>query len=149
MANLVAGEAPSIGDGPAMIAFADTILVEVGPEVISAAPAGIIFEDNTIDNLVASISNGDGYLASVKSAGEALETLTSPEAFASLVIDTASADPININASEPTDSSDIVVEMAAQILLPAPQLNNSLTRFIQPSPATEALLSDKLSLPIW
>lgn len=143
-ANLGGGKAPTIGASPVLTATANTILVEVAPEVTSATPTGIVFEQNTIDDLFASLSADDGYLATVVSAGDSLETQTSPGAIDSVEIQTASIGPISINAADPADSSDIVVEMAAQILLPAPQLNNSLTRFIQPTPATEALLSDKL-----
>ena len=143
-ANIGAGEAPTIGESPILAASADTVLIEVGPEVVSAAPSGLSFEEITIDNLVASISGGDEYLATVTSAGDALVTQTSPDVIANPEIQTASVGPISINATDPADSSDIVVEMAAQILLPSPQLNNSLTRFIQPTPETEALLSDKL-----
>ena len=142
-ANLGSGGAPTTGESPTLTASAD-ILIGVGPEVISAAPSGITFEELTIDNLVASIAGDTGYLAAVASAGDSLVTQTAPDAIASPEIQAASVGPISINAADPADSSDIVVEMAAQILLPSPQLNKSLTRFIQPTPETEALLSDKL-----
>lgn len=144
MVNLGANDAPAISDSPAMVVFAESILVEVGPEVISATPNGFALEETTIDNLVASISGSEGYIAPVTSVGETLQTQTSPDTAASPEVQTASVGPISINAADPADSSDIVVEMAAQILLPAPQLNNALSRYIQPTPATEALLSDKL-----
>jgi len=142
-ANLGPNGAPTTAESPILTASAD-ILIEVGPEVISAAPSGLAFEETTIDNLVASIAGDTGYLIAVTSVGEALVTQTAPDAIASPEVQTASVGPISINAADPADSSDIVVEMAAQILLPSPQLNNSLTRFIQPTPETEALLSDKL-----
>lgn len=144
MVNLGASEAPTLGNSPVMAVISDIILVEVGPEVNSMAPNGFVFEETTIDNLVASISETEAYFAPVVSVGDALETQTSPDALVSPEIQTASVGPVSINAADPADSSDIVVEMAAQILLPTPQLNNSLTRFIQPTPATEALLSDQL-----
>jgi hypothetical protein len=143
-ANIGTSAAPTIGESPVLEASADTVLIEVGPEVVSAAPSVIEFEDNTIDNLVASISGDNGYLAAITSAGDALVSRTSPDAIATPEIQSASLGAISINAADPADSSDIVVEMAAQILLPSPQLNNSLTRFIQPTPKTEALLSDRL-----
>lgn len=144
MVNLGTSEAPASTDSPVMAVFADSILIEIGPEVVSAAPNGIVFEEITIDNLVASISGDEAFMAPVLSVNETLEAQSSPDILASLENQTASIGPISINASDPADSSDIVVEMAAQILLPSLQLNNSLTRFIQPTPATEALLSDKL-----
>ncbi len=141
--KLGTGGAPTIGESPVLIASVD-VLIETGPEVISAAPSGLAFEEALIDNLVASIAGDAGYLAAVSTAGDALVTQTAPDAIAEPEIQTASIGPISITAAAPADSSDIVVEMAAQILLPSPRLNNSLTRFIQPTPETEALLSDKL-----
>ena len=143
-ANLGSADAPTIGESPILTASADTVQIEAGPEVTSATPSGLAFEEATIDFLVASISGDDGYLATVSSTGDTLETQTSPDVVANPEMQTASLGSISINAADPADSSDIVVEMAAQILLPSPQLNNSLTRFIQPTPETEALLSDKL-----
>ncbi len=139
---------PITGDSPVLIASAEA-LVEVGPDVVSAAPSGLAFEETTeettIDNLVASIANDAGYLAAVATAGDVLVQQPTPDAaITNPESQTASVGPISINAADPADSSDIVVEMAAQILLPSPQLNNSLTRFIQPTPETDALLSDTL-----
>jgi len=142
--NIGTSGAPEVGESPVLEASANTLLIEVGPEVVSAAPNVIAFEENIIDNLVASVSGGDEYLAAVNSAGEALVPETSPDTIAMPEIQSASLGAISINAADPANSSDIVVEMAAQILLPSPQLNNSLTRFIQPTPETEALLSDRL-----
>ncbi len=134
---------PITGDSPALIASAEA-LIEVGPDVVSAAPNGLAFEETTIDNLVASIANDPGYLAAVTASGDVLVQQPTPDATTNPESQTASIGPISINAADPADSSDIVVEMAAQILLPSPQLNNSLTRFIQPTPETDALLSDTL-----
>lgn len=143
-ANLGGGDAPTTGESPVLTASADTIQVGVGPEVISAAPSGLAFEESTIDNLVASIAGDAGYLAASTPAADTLVQHNSPDAVAAPEITNASLGQISINAADPADSSDIVVEMAAQILLPSAQLNNSLTRFIQPTPETEALLSDRL-----
>ncbi|MHA1129119.1 MAG: hypothetical protein ACTSRN_09280, partial [Alphaproteobacteria bacterium] len=143
-ANIGTSDAPTISESPILGASADTVLIEVGPEVVSAAPNVIAFEENIIDDLVASISGGNEYLAALISAGEAMVSQTSPDQVATPEIQSASLGAISINTTDLANSSDIVVEMAAQILLPSPQLNNSLTRFIQPTPETEALLSDKL-----
>jgi len=142
-ANFGANDAPATSQSPILTVSAGA-LIGVGPEVISAAPNGLAFEEQTIDNLVASIAGDAGYLAAATSAGDTLVTQTTPGANVSPEVQTANVGPISINAADPADSSDIVVEMAAQILLPSPQLNNSLTRFIKPTPATEFLLSDKL-----
>jgi len=143
-ANLAAeAEAPITGESPILTVSA-SVLIEVGPEVISAAPNSLTFEEPAFENLVASIASDAGYLAAITSAGDALAKQTAPVAIVAPEVQTASVGPISISAADPADSSDIVIEMAAQILLPSPQLNNSLTRFIQPTPGTEALLSDKL-----
>ncbi len=140
----VDGSAPTIGRSPTLTQTEDTTVVAAGPDIRSAAPSGISFDDSLIDSLVASISVDNAYVAPAPTEGELLAALAEPDAIGTLDNQTASVGQVSINAADPADSSDIVVEMAAQILLPSPQLNDSLTRVIQPTPATEALLSDKL-----
>ncbi len=142
-ANLGISDAPTISESPILTASA-TALIEVAPEVVFTTPSGFVLEETTIDNLIASISSDTGYMAAVTPASDTFVTQSAPDLIVTTENKTASVGPISINAADPADSSDIVVEMAAQILLPSPRLNNSLTRFIQSTPETEALLSDKL-----
>jgi hypothetical protein len=143
--NLANSFAPTVASAPIVRATLSGTFVAQAPVVSSTAPAGIVFEDPPlIDELVASLTADYSYLAAVTPASDALEIQVETDIIAGLENQTASVGPVSINAADPADSSDIVVEMAAQILLPAPQLNNSSTRFIKPTPTTEALLSDKL-----
>ena len=136
--------APATAGSPVLTKTADTALVEAGPAVKTASPSSIDVKENPIDSLVASIFNADTYIASIVAEGDAIETNDQRNALNTASTQTARVGAVSINSGDPADSSDIVVEMAAQILLPSPQLNDSLTRVIRATPAMAAMQTDKL-----
>ncbi len=112
-----------------------------GPSVDSTTPEFATADIKTADDPVA-ISDTLDKLAAIAVADEPYgqEPARPPEN-----VDTKSADAgdVRVAADDPSDSSDIVVEMAAQIVLPAPQLVQSLDHKEQVTPEAAALLSDQ------
>lgn len=112
------------------------------PDVDSNTPVTLALASNTINEEPVTVSDGVDQPTGLASASAPFgqEPANPPEN-----VDTLSADAgdVRIAAEDPADSSDIVVEMAAQILLPAPDLTRSLDRGDQDSPVVEALLSDR------
>ncbi|MEE9452912.1 MAG: Ig-like domain-containing protein [Paracoccaceae bacterium] len=137
---------PRLMPAPQLLPVADAgtaIVIEHGPTVTSIAPTSIAILDNSTASEPVSLSDEIEYqIATLLSEENALadhDPLSPPEN-----VDTQSADAgdVRINAADPADSSDIVVEMAAQILLPSAQLTQSLIRNDQATPDADLLQSD-------
>ncbi len=137
---------PRLMPAPQLLPVADAgtaIVIEHGPTVTSIAPTSIAILDNSTASEPVSLSDEIEYqIATLLSQENALadhDPLSPPEN-----VDTQSADAgdVRINAADPADSSDIVVEMAAQILLPSAQLTQSLIRNDQATPDADLLQSD-------
>lgn len=113
-----------------------------GPAVDSSAPGNFATADIKTDDDPVSISETMDMLAAIAIADAPYgqEPSGPPE---NVDTQTASAGDVRVAADDPSDSSDIVVEMAAQIVLPAPQLVQTLDREEQVTPEAAALLSDQ------
>lgn len=134
---------PEVDSAPALGA---TDLAEAGPEVDSTIPSVFTTQEGEENIRVASLF--DTSISNDRAPSNILAdalAAVSPSDEANLVdVETASTGPVSIHATDPADSSDIVVEMAAQILLPIIQFNNELSR--EPNGASEfdILLTDKM-----
>lgn len=145
------GGAPSMLQPVAPGGGADTaFVIEHGPDVHTDAPANIeIASDSTATEPVSVSDEVDALIIAAElEAGELFEQI-SPSTDRSDTVDTETADAgdVLVGAEDPSDSSDIVVETAALILLPGPQLEQQVDQSGQASPETEALLSDKIFSP--
>ncbi len=143
---------PTLGGAPSLLAPAaptansdSAFSVEYGPDVPTDPPtqtelaSSVTTQDpvdvpNPIDNLVAEAAGG----------AEPLNDQQPSNPPSNVDTQTADAGNVAVETNDPADSSDIVVEMAAQILLPGPQLVDSVERGDQTTPQTDAMLTDGL-----
>ena len=139
---MAAPSQPRVGVVPMLApAQQDAPLVR-GPDVDTTVPVTLALDSGTTNDDPVSVSDVTDQPTSLASASAPYgqEPANPPEN-----VDTLSADAGNVRiaAEDPADSSDIVVEMAAQIILPSPHLTQNLDRNEQATPEVEALLSDE------
>lgn len=126
-----------------------TDVVETAPVVAAFAPTGFSVQIPNPDIQLASISTGANLSAShtvnlSSFEADAIAVVGSSIAVDVIEIQTASTGPISVQAADVVDSSDIVVEMAAQILLPATLLNDAMSRALKVTPTPGILMTDKM-----
>ncbi len=145
------GSAPSMLQPVASGGGADTaFVIEHGPDVHSDAPDTIEIASNSTATEPVSISDEvDALIIAAELGADELFEQISPSTDRSDNVDTetANAGDVLVGTSELLDSSDIVEDMAAMIILPGPQLEQPVDQSGQASPETDALLSDKIFSP--
>ncbi len=134
---------PAYGSAPALAPAqqANTRVVRA-PDVVATVPAGFTLANTTTQNDPVSITDSTDRVAKLVAsvAPSAQNPATPPEN-----VDTRSADAgkVPVSAAGLSDSADVVVEMAAQIILPDAQLVQSVDRSEAVTPEVAQLLSDK------
>lgn len=122
----------------------NAIVIAHGPTVFADSPARMAIETtNPKSEFTNSATEEPVEVAALDDSNTLLDQDPSVPA-SNVDTQTANVNDIPINAADPADSSDIVVEMAAQILLPTTQLTQSLDHNDQLTPGAEVLLSDKV-----
>ncbi len=149
-----APEQPRLGPAPGMLQPSQpsvedtTLVIEYGPEVPSETPDNIEIAEGSTDPEPVDVPNEiDNLVADLDPDAEELFGQNPVPAPENVDTQTADAGDVSVDSGDPSDSSDIVVEMAAQILLPGPQINDSIERGDQSIPVAEGVLSDSTFIP--
>lgn len=143
---------PSLGGAPSLLAPAQpsanvdsAFSIEYGPDVDPTPPEPTQLASNATAPEPVEVPNEvDNLVVDALAAADPLVEQQPADQLQNVDTQTAAAGDVSVEANDPADSSDIVVEMAAQILLPGPQLVDSVDRGDQVTPETGALLSDEL-----
>ena len=155
-APMVAFAAPSQprlgGASPSLLAPAQptansdgAFSIEYGPEVDPTPPTSTQLASNATSVEPVEVPNVvDNLVADALASADPLGAQQPSDLLENVDTESTAAGNVSVAANDPADSSDIVVEMAAQILLPGPQLVDSVDRGDQVTPETDALLSDEL-----
>ena len=152
MVAFAAPSQPSLGGAPSLLAPAQpnensdgAFSIEYGPEVDPTPPASTqLASDATSVEPVEVPNEVDNLVADALASADILGAQQPSDLVENVDTESTPAGDVIVAANDPADSSDIVVEMAAQILLPGPQLVDSVDRGDQITPEAEALLSDEL-----
>jgi len=137
-----APSAPRIsGSAPALLPAQQVETIARGPEVSAHSPRSFASNGTLVTNEPVRVSNLSDRNSKLVAA-EALADLAPGSEPLNVDTNSATVGAVRVAAKDPADSSDIVFEMAAQIILPSPQLTQSLERDQQTTPETAALLSD-------